>query len=63
MTPPSQIDLEARRRITKACDLIRSAYRLHSLDPRDTISRVQFAIAEGAESQAEDIREEAFRAA
>lgn len=54
---------EAQRRVEQACDLIRSAYRLDTLDPKDTISRVQTAIVWGVEQQAEDIREEAFRAA
>lgn len=51
---------EAQRRVEQACSLIRSAYRLEALEPKDTISRVQTAIAWGAEQQAEDIREEAF---
>jgi hypothetical protein len=53
----------ARDRVERACVLIESADRLHSLDPRETISRVQSAIAAGAEAQAEDIREAAYRAA
>jgi hypothetical protein len=54
---------EAQRRVRVACDLIRSAYRLHSLNPKETISSVQTSIAWGAEEQAEDIREDAFNAA
>lgn len=54
---------EARRRIEQALRLIESAYRLYSLDPKQTVSNVQAAIAIGAEEQAEDIAEAAFRAA
>ena len=50
---------EAERRVEQACDLIRAAYRLESLDPKETVSRVKTAIAWGAEQQAEDIREAA----
>ena len=53
---------EAQRRVEKACRLIQSAYRLESLDPKDTMSRVKSAIAAGVEQQADDIREEAFYA-
>jgi hypothetical protein len=55
--PPVQ--REAERRIETACDLIRSAYRLHPLDPQETLSHVQTAIGWGAEEMASDLREEA----
>ena len=53
---------EAQRRVSQACDLIRSAYRLHSLDPRETLMSVRSAIAAGADEQAADTREAADRA-
>ena len=55
--------IEAQRRVDAACRTIQSAYRLHSLDPKDTIDRVRASIAMGAEDQANDISEAAFRAA
>ena len=54
---------EAQRRVDAACRMISSAYRLHPLDPKETVSSVQSAIAIGAEQLAEDLAEEAFRAA
>ncbi len=48
---------EAIRRVESACRLIRSAYRLHTLDPAETLHSVKTAIAWGAEQQAEDIAE------
>lgn len=54
---------EAQRRVYEACRLIESAYRLHPLDPKRTVSDVQSAISTGAEQMAADITEEAFRAA
>jgi hypothetical protein len=50
---------EAQRRVCVACDLIRRAYRLETLDPRETVDAVRSAIAWGVEQQAEDAREEA----
>jgi hypothetical protein len=43
----------------KAFRLIRSAYRLHTLDPRQTIASVRAAIAAGVEDQAADTSEAA----
>lgn len=48
---------EAQRRVDNACALIRSAYRLADLDPKQTISQVETAIIWGAEQAAEDIRD------
>jgi hypothetical protein len=48
---------EAQRRVDEACRLIRSAYRLHTLDPRETLLSVRTAISWGAEQQAADIDE------
>ncbi len=48
---------EARRRIEEACALIRSAYRLYTLDPQETLSSVRTSIVWGVEQQAEDIAE------
>jgi len=53
---------EAQRRVDQACDLIRSAYRLESLNPKDTIAAVKSAIAWGAEQQADDIARDASAA-
>ena len=50
---------EAQRRVNKACDLIRSAYRLHTLDPKQTIESVRTSIAWGVELQAEDAADDA----
>ena len=46
---------EAQRRVDRACDLIRSAYRLETLDPNETLLSVRAAIKWGAEQQAEDV--------
>lgn len=53
---------EARRRVEEAMRLIASAYRLHPIDPRDTVARLRSAIAYGVEEQAEDIKEAARNA-
>lgn len=50
---------EAQRRVNQACDLIRSAYRLYTLDPKQTIQSVRSSIAWGAELQAEDTADDA----
>jgi hypothetical protein len=55
--------LEAERRVRKACSLIASAYRLSDLRPAETIASVRYAIIEGAEMAAEDVREEVNRVA
>ncbi len=47
----------AFERLDRACDLIRSAYRLHPLDPAMTVSRVKGAITSGMEDAAEDMAE------
>lgn len=59
--PQDNIAAEAKRREEKAMDLIRSAYRLHPLEPAQTIQKVRTAIAWGAEELAEDIACEAQR--
>jgi hypothetical protein len=46
----------ARERVAAACALIRSAYRLHPLDPRETVRAVVSALTAGAEDMAADIR-------
>jgi hypothetical protein len=56
----SNTEREAKRRIDAACDQIRSAYRLHTFDPKDTLLAVRTAIAWGVEQQAEDAREDAW---
>jgi hypothetical protein len=56
------VQSEAQRRVDQACDLIRSAYRLETLNPNDTITAVTSAIAWGAEQQADDIAREASTA-
>lgn len=53
----------ARQRVDQACQLIRSAYRLHSLDPVETILQVKGSIKWGAQLQAQDIEEAADRVA
>lgn len=53
---------EAQRRVDEAVDLIRSAYRLADLDPRDTVSAVRLAIAEGASAHASDVAQAAASA-
>lgn len=55
------LEQEAQRRVTQACDLIRSAYRLHTLNPEETISAVKTAITLGAEAQAADVAEDVAR--
>ena len=40
---------EARRRVSRACDLIESAYRLEALDPTHTLESVRSAIVAGME--------------
>lgn len=50
---------EAQRRVRVACDLIERAYRLHPLDPKETIQSVRFAISAGAEQMAEDLADDA----
>lgn len=59
--PTDYIAEEARRREEKAMSLIRSAYRLHPLEPARTIQKVRTAIAWGAEEMAEDLVQEAQR--
>jgi hypothetical protein len=54
----SNTEREARRRIHEACHLIRSAYRLETLVPQETIDAVKSAIIAGVEQQAADIAEE-----
>ncbi len=52
----------ARDRVQQACRMIRSAYRLHPLDPVDTIISVRSAIEAGTEDLAADLMERARRA-
>ena len=58
----SNNEKEARRRISVACDYIRRAYRLETLDPKETINAVKAAIISGSEQQAADIAEETMEA-
>jgi hypothetical protein len=49
---------QARLRVSEACRLITSAYRLYPLRPQETIDSVKTAIVIGMERMAEDITEE-----
>lgn len=51
----------ARERVEQACSLIQSAYRLHTLDPAETVRAVKAAIEAGVEQQAGDVVEHLAR--
>lgn len=53
---------EARRRISDACSLIRSAYRLETLDAKETVAMVKSAIMQGVEQQAADVADDLLNA-
>ncbi len=57
----SNNEREAHRRVDEACALIRSAYRLASLTPADTLANVRMAIASGEEQYANDLADELRR--
>lgn len=58
----TQEEKTAHARQEEALELIRRAYRLHPLDPEETISGVRTAIADGLQAMCDDLNEQAANA-